>query len=43
MLCSAGCRSYEWTNVTVTPLEPHPNDPATARGDIDREKLPDPA
>ncbi len=21
---------YEWMRVTVTPLEPHPNDPATA-------------
>ena len=22
---------YEWMRVTVTPLEPHPNDPAAAR------------
>jgi muconolactone delta-isomerase len=22
---------YEWMRVTVTPLEPHPNDPATAQ------------
>ncbi len=22
---------YEWMQVTVTPLEPHPNDPAAAR------------
>ncbi len=22
---------YEWMNITVTPLEPHPNDPAAAR------------
>ena len=23
---------YEWMRVTVTPLEPHPNDPAPTRG-----------
>ena len=37
-----GLPLHEWMNVSVTPLEPHPNDPATARGDIDRGKLPDP-
>jgi muconolactone delta-isomerase len=31
---------YEWMRVTVTPLEPHPNDPALAV--TDRSGLPDP-
>ncbi len=31
---------YDWMTVAVTALEPHPNDPATVKGDIHR--LPDP-
>lgn len=29
---------YDWMHVTVTPLEPHPNDPALSAG-ADAEKL----
>jgi muconolactone delta-isomerase len=25
---------YEWMHVTITPLEPHPNDPASAMGNV---------
>jgi muconolactone delta-isomerase len=32
---------YEWMHVTVTPLEPHPNDPTAAKATISN-KLPDP-
>jgi muconolactone delta-isomerase len=31
-----------WLNVTVTPLEPHPNDPVTTSGRTIRTKLPEP-
>ena len=30
MICSAPCLLAGWLRVTVTPLEAHPNDPATA-------------
>ena len=32
----------DWMTITVTPLEPHPNDPGAAAGGRDPEGLPDP-
>jgi muconolactone delta-isomerase len=33
---------YEWMHVTVTPLEPHPNDPVAAKAPAMSPQLPDP-
>jgi muconolactone delta-isomerase len=33
---------YEWMRLSVTPLEPHPNDPAAATRAIHERSLPDP-
>jgi muconolactone delta-isomerase len=38
----AGLPLREWMTITVTPLEPHPNDPAISGGHSNGTRLPDP-